>query len=291
MEGVGRFSSWYHMPARAYGLVSVQDPVSGCSHRLLAPEAVHKWGAYLDGLSIAIQRNSGLIQAMLLVDGLMMQASLEDPCVFASCACSPARTIRLRQSILAIGEILCDFCSQPFLVVEDFQRWVLEDLKRERRTSMMMHIKRPLTIGELLEAREDSFPSPLAVSPDTTVFEALRLMAERNVGAVIVMDEDEEMTGIFTERDYARKIILMGRSSPDTRIKEIMSHDMVTVDPESTLEEGLALMTQHYIRHLPVMETGCVVGLVSMRDIMTAMIDQKDFAIETLEKYILGREK
>jgi hypothetical protein len=152
MEGVGRFSSWYHMPARAYGLVSIQDPVSGCSHRLLAPEAVHKWAANPTA-SIAIQKNSGLIQAMLLVDGLMMQASLEDPCVFASCACSPARTIRLRQSILARGEILCDFCSRPFLLVEDFQRWVLEDLKRERRTSMMMHIKRPLTVRELIEAR------------------------------------------------------------------------------------------------------------------------------------------
>lgn len=288
MECVGRFSYWYRMPSRAYGLVDVVDKTVGCSHLMLAPEAAGEWACYLAALALAIQKNSGLIQAMLLVDGLMMKASLEDPCVFASCGCLPARTVRVRRSILEKGGIFCDTCCRPFRLVEDFQQWVLEDLKKERDSSLLGRLNQPLTIRHLIEARGKIEREPVRVSMEATVFEALRRMAECNVGAIIVIDEDDEMVGIFTERDYARKIILMGRSSPNTRVMEIMTTEMVTVGFESTLEEGLSLMIRHYIRHLPVMAGERLIGVVSMRDIMAALINQKDIVIETLEKYILG---
>jgi CBS domain-containing protein len=114
-------------------------------------------------------------------------------------------------------------------------------------------------------------------------------MAENNVGSVVVCDHDQ-MVGIFTERDYCRKVILMGRSSLNTPVDEIMSKNMIAVHPEQTLEECLELMNKYYIRHLPVEDNGKLVGVVSMRDAVQMILAMKEDRIERLENYILGTE-
>ncbi len=143
-----------------------------------------------------------------------------------------------------------------------------------------------ITVKMLMEAKKDA--AMYSVSPTDTVYRALEVMAQANIGAVLVCDNDQ-MLGIFTERDYARKIILMGRHSLDTEIQEIMTKEMVTVNPEATLEECMAMMTKYRIRHLPVMERGRLVGMISMRDVVDTIIASKDSLIENLENYILGK--
>jgi len=129
----------------------------------------------------------------------------------------------------------------------------------------------------------------IMVGPMDTVFRALQLMAENNVGAIMICD-DGQMLGIFTERDYCRKIILMGRSSLNTPIQEIMTKKMITIKPAQTLEECMELMTKYHIRHLPVDDDGVLVGVISMRDVMEAIISVKQDHIERLESYILGND-
>lgn len=131
--------------------------------------------------------------------------------------------------------------------------------------------------------------STIVVSPSDTVFRALQLMAENNIGAVIVVDCGQ-MVGIFTERDYCRKIILRGRSSLNTPIHEIMTKKMITVRPDQTIEECLELMSKYHIRHLPVQDGMKLTGMVSMRDAMEAIIATKEDRIERLENYILGTD-
>jgi len=143
-----------------------------------------------------------------------------------------------------------------------------------------------ITIRQLMDMRSDN--TMLSVSPKDSVYKALELMAEKNVGAVLVV-ENGQMVGIFTERDYARKIILMGRTSLDTPIEDIMTKDMVTIDSEQTLEECLALMTKYRIRHLPIIEHGRLVGMVSMRDVADAIISKKQDMIDNLENFIMGQ--
>ena len=127
-----------------------------------------------------------------------------------------------------------------------------------------------------------------SIPPDATVFDALSLMAEKNVGAVLVMDAGL-LVGILSERDYARKIILKGRASHDTRVREIMTENVVCVRPDQTTEECMALMTDKRIRHLPVIEGAKVMGVVSIGDVVKAVISEKDFVIEQLENYITGK--
>jgi CBS domain-containing protein len=124
-----------------------------------------------------------------------------------------------------------------------------------------------------------------SISPDATVFEGLTLMAEKNVGALLILEGDRPV-GIMSERDYARKVILEGRSSRDTKIRTVMTTRLVSVDAESTVEEAMALMTRERIRHLPVMNGDGLCGLVSIGDLVKAMIDQQQFTIEQLERYI-----
>jgi CBS domain-containing protein len=131
--------------------------------------------------------------------------------------------------------------------------------------------------------------STVCVSPSDTVYRALQLMAENNTGAVMICDGDH-FVGIFTERDYCRKIILMGRSSVNTPIQDIMTKKMITVCLDSTLEECMELMTKYHIRHLPVQDEDRLVDLVSMRDVMEAIIAFKQDRIERLESYILGND-
>ncbi len=125
------------------------------------------------------------------------------------------------------------------------------------------------------------------IAPDETVFDALHLMADKNVGALVVV-EDDHVAGIFSERDYARKVILEDRCSKDTRIREIMSSKVICVKPEQTTQECMALMTQKHARHLPVVEDDRLVGLVSIGDVVKEIIDVQAFMIDRLEDYIQG---
>ena len=143
-----------------------------------------------------------------------------------------------------------------------------------------------ITVRQLMDMHSGN--TTWSVSPKDSVYKALELLAEKNVGAVLVV-ENGRMAGIFTERDYARKIILMGRASLDTPVEDIMTKDMVTIDPEQTIEECLALMTKHRIRHLPVMERGRLVGMVSMRDVIDVIISRKQDMIDNLENFITGQ--
>jgi len=125
------------------------------------------------------------------------------------------------------------------------------------------------------------------IEPDALVYDALKLMADKKVGALVVM-EGTRVVGIISERDYARKVILMGGSSKSMRIKEIMTTRVVYARSEQTIEECMALMTGKHIRHLPVINEGRLVGVVSIGDLVKSIIDEQKFVIEQLERYISG---
>jgi CBS domain-containing protein len=124
-----------------------------------------------------------------------------------------------------------------------------------------------------------------SIRPDATVLDALKLMAQKDVGALLVMD-DSGVVGIMSERDYARKVILQGKSSQDVPVREIMTADLVKVDPSRTVEECMGLMTQRRIRHLPVCEGDKLVGLVSIGDLVKEVIAEQEQTIKQLESYI-----
>lgn len=124
-----------------------------------------------------------------------------------------------------------------------------------------------------------------SVAPDATVFETLQLMAERDIGAVLVMSGGKAI-GIFSERDYARQVILKGKASKDTPVREVMTVRVVYVTADQTVENCMALMTDKRVRHLPVLEGERVIGIVSIGDVVKAVISEKQFLIEQLEKYI-----
>ena len=124
------------------------------------------------------------------------------------------------------------------------------------------------------------------VSPDSSVYEALELLESKNLGSLVIIEDDGKLDGIFTERDYARKVILKGRSSKETLVRDIMTDDPIFVTPDTKIEECMKLMTDKFIRHLPVLENNQLVGLVSIGDLVKYIINQKDFIIENLEHYI-----
>lgn len=141
-----------------------------------------------------------------------------------------------------------------------------------------------LQVKQLLQQKGDQVHS---IGPDEPVLAAIHSMADRFIGALLVMQGDE-LVGLVSERDYARKVILKGRSSRDTHVSEIMTAELVTVTPEDSVEACMQLCTNHHIRHLPVLEGGVVVGLVSIGDLVKAVIDLQSQKIEHLQSYISG---
>jgi CBS domain-containing protein len=125
------------------------------------------------------------------------------------------------------------------------------------------------------------------VAPEATVFEAIKLMAEKNIGALLVMSGGK-LTGIFTERDYTRKVALHGKSSRHTQVWEILPKEFVSVTTDDSVEECMRLMTESRVRHLPVLEGANVVGIISIGDLVNWIISAQNFAIEQMEQYIAG---
>ena len=142
------------------------------------------------------------------------------------------------------------------------------------------------TIRQLLDKKGSDIWS---TTPDASVYDALLLLAEKNVGALLVLQEGE-LVGIISERDYARKVALRGKASIETPVKEIMTEKVVTVSPQTTVEEAMALMTDKRIRHLPVVEEGKLVGVISIGDLVKSIIAKQEVMINQLENYISGTQ-
>ena len=138
------------------------------------------------------------------------------------------------------------------------------------------------TLRQLLGSKT---PEIYAVAPGDSVIDAIRLMAEKSVGAVLVMD-GASLAGIVSERDYARKVVLHGRSSADTSVRDIMTPGVITVGPNHTVEHCMQLMTDHRIRHLPVLEDGEVIGVISIGDLVKAVIEDQKVQLDQLQRYI-----
>lgn len=142
-------------------------------------------------------------------------------------------------------------------------------------------------MGKVRNILQSKNTSPISVNPHSTVYEALELMVDKNIGALLVMDQNK-FVGIFTERDYARKVILKGKASKDTRIEEIMTESPITVTMDNSIEDCMRLMTNKFIRHLPVVEGEELIGIISIGDVVKFIIEEQKFIIENLEHYITG---
>ena len=140
------------------------------------------------------------------------------------------------------------------------------------------------TVNEILAKKGNDIWS---VAPTDTVFDSLKLMADKQIGALLVMD-GEKLAGIVTERDYARKVILEGKSSKDTTVSDVMTRKVLCVTPERTVDECMALMTDKRARHLPVLDHKQVVGVVSIGDLVKALISEQQILIDQLQHYISG---
>ena len=140
------------------------------------------------------------------------------------------------------------------------------------------------TVKHILEAKGNE---TFTITPDTIVYHALEMMVEKNVSALLVM-ENEKLAGIFTERDYARKVVLKGKLSKETLIGDIMTRDLITVSPDSTIDECMELMTGKFIRHLPVVADNKLVGIISIGDVVRRIIQEQKSIIGHMEQYIAG---
>jgi CBS domain-containing protein len=140
------------------------------------------------------------------------------------------------------------------------------------------------TVKELLREKGNQV---WTIAPQATVYEALELLASKNIGSLVAV-EHGNVAGVFTERDHARKVILKGRSSKTTTVRELMTTDVLYVSPDDTIENCMALMTNKRLRHLPVMENGKLAGVVSIGDIVKVIISEREFTIRELERYITG---
>jgi CBS domain-containing protein len=141
------------------------------------------------------------------------------------------------------------------------------------------------TASEILRSKPDQ--TVYTITPSASVFDALKLMADKSIGALVVM-EGKNVVGMITERDYARKIILMARSSKDTPVRDIMTSSVMYVRPSHTGEKCMVLMTENRLRHLPVMDDGKLIGIISIGDLVKDIISEQKFIIQQLEHYITG---
>ena len=140
------------------------------------------------------------------------------------------------------------------------------------------------TVRQILQEKDSKL---WTIQPDITVFDALKIMADNNIGALLVMSKDK-LIGIFSERDYARKVILQGKSSRDITVSEIMVTNVVYVKPDQSVEECMALMTDKRIRHLPALDQEELIGIISIGDVVKTIISDQEFTIQQLENYISG---
>lgn len=138
-------------------------------------------------------------------------------------------------------------------------------------------------VGDILRSKAGGV---FTIAPDATVLSAIELMAEKNIGAVLVMDSDK-LVGIITERDYARKVFLAGKTSGNTLVKEIMTQNMLFIQTSTTVEECMALMIENSVRYLPVIEEGRVIGVISIGNVVNAIISEQNFVIKNLQQYIM----
>jgi CBS domain-containing protein len=138
------------------------------------------------------------------------------------------------------------------------------------------------TVKQLLEFKGHDV---VTIAPDRTVYEALERLAERHIGALLVV-ENGKLVGLFSERDYARKVVLKGKSSKDTPVRDVMIQDLVCVKPDTSVDECMTLITEERMRHLPVLDKGELVGIVSIGDVVRQIISERDFTIRQLEQYI-----
>ncbi len=143
-----------------------------------------------------------------------------------------------------------------------------------------------MTIGQVLQTKGHGF---FFISPRATAYEALEMMAARNVGALLVVEEGR-LAGVFSERDYARKVILKGKSSKNTTVGELMSRPPICAGPGLTIRDCMALMIHNHIRHLPVVDKGAIIGVVSMGDVVKMVVSEQDSTIRTLENYVTGND-
>lgn len=138
------------------------------------------------------------------------------------------------------------------------------------------------TVRHLLEMKGHTVHS---ISPESSVFDALEVLEEKNLGALVVVDKDK-LIGVFTERDYARKVVLKGRSSKETLVADIMSERPIYVSPNTSIEDCMQLMTDKFVRHLPVLENSELIGIISIGDVVKYIINEKEYIIENLRHYI-----
>ncbi|WP_440110800.1 CBS domain-containing protein [Acidovorax sp. BL-A-41-H1] len=140
-------------------------------------------------------------------------------------------------------------------------------------------------VAKILQSKPEA--AVYSIGPSDSVFDALRLMADKGIGALLVM-EGETIAGIFTERDYARKIALMGRTSTVTQVKDVMTSAVLFVRPDQTSEDCMQIMSTHRLRHLPVVDNGKAIGMISIGDLVKDIISEQKYIIEQLEQYIVG---
>ena len=141
------------------------------------------------------------------------------------------------------------------------------------------------SVAQILRSKQDQ--TVCSIAPTALVVDAVKLMAAKHIGALLVM-EGEKIVGIVTERDYARKVILLGRSSHDTPVRDIMTGAVMYVSPEQTNEQCMALMTENRVRHLPVLDNGNLIGIISIGDLVKDIISEQKFIIDQLQHYISG---
>jgi CBS domain-containing protein len=141
-----------------------------------------------------------------------------------------------------------------------------------------------ITVKDILKTKGQDV---LSITPDATVYEALKIMADKNVGALVVL-EGETVAGIMSERDYARKVILHGKSSREMQVREIMTSRVYYMRPEQNLQECMAQMTDRHVRHLPILDEDRLVGIISIGDVVKAIIADQESTIKLLENYITG---